>query len=133
MKSDTRRAQQKENEIGMKLQRKTTRRKSCVLSTVALQSSFLFHPFYSFSPLIGSRLISSNLPTNYGVRACLPAFRCLALQGPRGIALQLRGPRHQRQADRHSASLNIYTNAYTHTHTAKGGFGERKRKEMERK
>ena len=58
----------------------------------------VFLPFCSFSPLIESRLIRWNSPTNCGVRASLRRVRLSRFAGaPCGIASQPRGPEHQRQ------------------------------------
>lgn len=56
---ETKKSGTNEPELGIKQKKKeTTPKRASVPPTVAQQSSFLFPSFYSFAPLIGSRLIS---------------------------------------------------------------------------
>lgn len=57
---ETKKSGTNEPELGIKHEKKktTTPKRASIPPTVAQQSSFLFPSFYSFAPLIGSRLIS---------------------------------------------------------------------------
>lgn len=56
---ETKKSGTNEPELGIKHKKTpTTPKRASVPPTVAQQSSFLFLSFYSFAPLIGSRLIS---------------------------------------------------------------------------